>query len=352
MFGGMYSIGYSGKTFSRVYAINWPNLAKFRIAFYWLFVRKQVQQVIKQSKPDIVHAHDIFSAKMISEFGLPFVYDDHEYWPVYVRGLFESSMSDRDLSRNHIWSRVEMKARKAAWNLILRHKALALWTNWERELVSSAPTIVTTGKAAKELRESNSTNRVFVMPNFPTMFEVKDFEKPIFHNSFSSVYAGIIQKGGMNLSHKIMDGLEELFDNHNIGKLTMIGAFGQPSAKVHFTGFLSRQSMYDEMFKHSVGLIPFKKYWSHQYISPNKAYEYAHAGLFVVCTSSLKTVIEDFKGDCGTFEDYNDLRAQLEYFKDNLDELYLKRVKTFEFARNNFIWENYENNIFDAYKLC
>ncbi len=184
IFGGMYSIGYSGKTFSRVYAINWPNLAKFRIPFYWRFVRKQVQQVINQSKPDIVHAHDIFSAKMISEFGLPFVYDNHEYWAVYVRGVFESSLSHKDLSQNHIWNRVLWKARKAAWNLVLRYKAIALWTNWEHELVSSAPTIVTTEKAAKELRESNRTNRVFVVPNFPTMFEVKDFERPIFIIAF------------------------------------------------------------------------------------------------------------------------------------------------------------------------
>jgi hypothetical protein len=110
--------------------------------------------------------------------------------------------------------------------------------------------------------------------------------------------------------------------------------------------------MYGEMSKHSIGLIPWKKHWSHVFTSPNKPYEYAHAGLFVMCTSCLKPILENLKENCVTFEDYNDLVSQLEYFKENLDDLYNKRLKIFEFARNNLIWENYEKSIFRAYQLC
>jgi hypothetical protein len=63
--------------------------AKFGIPFYRHSTKKQLNRVLRESKPDIVHAHNIFSAKMIPVFGIPFVFDDHEYTSVYVRGLAE-----------------------------------------------------------------------------------------------------------------------------------------------------------------------------------------------------------------------------------------------------------------------
>jgi hypothetical protein len=110
--------------------------------------------------------------------------------------------------------------------------------------------------------------------------------------------------------------------------------------------------MFDEILKHSIGLIPFKKHWSHVFSSPNKAYDYAHAGLFVMCTSSIMPVRQTLQDNCAVFEDYDDLASQLVYFRDNMEELYTKRIKTFEFARNNLVLENYEKNIFQAYQLC
>lgn len=54
----------------------------------------------------------------------------------------------------------------------------------------------------------------------------------------------------------------------------------------------------------------------------HKVYEYAHAGLFVMCTASLEPVIKTLKEHCTTFEDHRDMVSKLAYFRDNLDELY------------------------------
>jgi hypothetical protein len=78
--GAKISDGYDRKIFSKIYEINWTSKARYGIPFYWRSVKKAFEKVLLDAKPDIVHAHNIFSAKMISEFGLPFVYDDHEYW--------------------------------------------------------------------------------------------------------------------------------------------------------------------------------------------------------------------------------------------------------------------------------
>jgi hypothetical protein len=41
--------------------------------------------------------------------------------------------------------------------------------------------------------------------------------------------------------------------------------------------------------------------------------------------------------------------TKLKYLKENPDELYERRLKIYEYARNNLIWEKYEKNILGAY---
>lgn len=192
-----------------------------------------------------------------------------------------------------------------------------------------------------------------MVPNFPMTAEVKDFEQPRVHAKLSSVYAGREAQGGKKQVNRDLDGLNDIFVDGDIGQLTIIGTEGKSlSEKIKCTGFLPRKSMFCEMFNHSIGLIPWKKHASHIFVSPIKTYEYAHAGLFVMCTCSFQTVAQTLKGSCTIFEDYNDLASHLKYFRENLAELYKKRVKIFEFVRNNLIWEKYEKNILRAYQLC
>jgi len=353
-FAGKKPINYNRKTFSRIYEVNWTAKARLAIPFYWHSVKKQVERVVREVRPDIVHTHNIFSAKMISEFGLPFVYDDHEYWSQSSKLLNEmvGKLVHKDKS---IWNTILLSAIDLPIKLrriLLNQYAIRLWTNWEKKIVSSNPTITVSNKIAEELKAIGDTDKVFVVPNYPMDFEVEDL-KPPFHNNLSSAYAGSDGTYIENYPYRNIDGLVDIFTNRDIGDLTIIGWDEKSSSsKIKYTGFLSRQDMFTQMFKHSIGLIPWKKHWSHIYVNPNKAYEYAHAGLFVMCTSSIKPVRETLKDSCVTFEDYNDLALQLEYFKENMDDLYNKRLKTFEFARDNLIWQKYEKNIFHAYQLC
>jgi glycosyltransferase involved in cell wall biosynthesis len=243
-------------------------------------------------------------------------------------------------------------ARKIARRL-LYNRAKKMWTKWEEEIVSQHPTITVSNSIADEIRRiGNNNNKVFVVPNYPLVKEVGDLKDPFQHETLSSVYAGTEAQIGIKLAHRNMDGLVETFTNNEIGNLTIIGVNGTSLPKVKFTGYLSRQSMYNEMSNHSIGLVPFKKHWSHVYINPNKAYEYAHAGLFVLCTSSFKPVTDTLEGNCSPFEDYSDLVEKMEYYKNNIDEIYSKRIRIFEFAKSNLIWEKTEFNIFDAYRVC
>ena len=349
-FGGPKNSLSTKETFNKIYEINWTPRARRGFPYDWHCVKKQINKVLREVRPDIVHANNIFSAKMISEFDVPFVYDDHEYWPSYVKRQVESYNSTKPKANTNDKPLKKILRPLVMW--FLNSNFLRLGLRWEKELVSSVPTITVSDKIAEELMELGDTGKVFVTPNYPLKEETNGIQQPIFHNELSSVYAGI---EGKSMPHRNIEGFVDMFYKSDIGNLIMMGMedHNQKSTpRVRYAGLLPRTKMYEEMNNHCVGLIPFKKHWSHKYISPNKAYEYAHAGLFVMCTSSLVTIREILKENCVAFDDYDEMVLQLEYFKNNLEELYNKRLKIFRFARNNLVWENYEKNIINAYRTC
>lgn len=355
--GAKISKNYERQVFAKTYEINWNAKARYGFPFYWHSVKKQFDKVIRDVRPDIMHAHNIFSAKMASEFGIPFVYDDHEYWS--KSSLILNEIEEQDIE-TYTQPKLSLKLLRRSLNRLARRNInrylIKLWTKWEKELISSCPIITVSENIADELRliDNNLANSVYVVPNFPLRSEVNDIKTPKKYDRLSSVYAGTDDQNKIKFPQKNIEGFIDLFSTKDIGSLSIIGWERKPSAfsKISHTGFLSRHSMFDEMSKHSIGLIPWKNHWAHVYSSPNKAYEYAHAGLFVMCTISLKPVSKYLLDNCLTFEDYNQLALQLSYFKENLDELYRKRLRIFEFARSNLLWENYEKYILRAYQMC
>jgi glycosyltransferase involved in cell wall biosynthesis len=141
-----------------------------------------------------------------------------------------------------------------------------------------------------------------------------------------------------------------LFEKYDIGILNIIGWKSDSSKNVLYHGFLNRKEMISEMSNNSVGLLPFKKHPFHYYMNPNKAYEYAHAGLLILSTNSIKPIFDELKDNVVGFEDYDKMIQQLKYFKTKPDEVFSKRLKTFEFARQYILWENHEEYILEAYK--
>ena len=356
VFAGTGACNYDNTIFSKIYQINWTAGARLGIPFYWHSVKKQVERVIREVRPDIVHAHNIFSAKMISQFDYPYVYDDYEYWSQFSKMLSEmvDKLFSRPASAKALLSSIFIGLPRKIRRILLNQHAVSLWTRWEKEVVSSVPTITVCNNMAEGLRSRINNNKVFVVPNFPMRSETQDLEMPYRHRRLSSVYAGSDGLNRQKIPSRNFDGIIKTFIDHNIGPLSIIGWENKSQhPKIRHCGrFNSRRDMFDEMLKHSIGLIPFKKHWWHEFFDPNKAYEYSHAGLFVICTSDIMPVRQTLQDNCAVFEDYDDLVSQLEYFRDNMEVLYTKRKKTFEFAKNNLVWENHEKYIFQAYQLC
>jgi glycosyltransferase involved in cell wall biosynthesis len=345
----------NSKVFEKIYKLNWPvtNYPKVLLIPYillgkpsiWLSVKKQIKIILEDLRPDIVHAHNLISAKLISEFDIPMIYNDHEYWSIYIKRKYESKLLNNNTNSDN--NKVLRKVKSYLYNRIIN-----IWSKWEADIVTRYPTFVVSKTIANEMKQKYS-NKVFLLPNCPKETEIPVSYVPLIHDDLNSVYAGIepLKEASALSAHRNITGLDLVFNENDVGKLVLIGRTNfQPSAKVICKGLLSRNEMYNEMAKCSIGLLPMKKIWSHKYINPNKTFEYAHAGLHVVCTSSFSDVVETLDNNCTTIEDYDDLVTQLLYLRDNKEELFKKRIKIHEFAKKNLTWERYEGHIIEAYK--
>jgi hypothetical protein len=334
--------------FSEVHQVLWTAGGMVGIPYYYHRVKKQIEKLVKQIRPDIVHAHNIGSAKISHDLGLASVFDDHEYFAMLSRVNAENFKTQNfQNSQSGI-----LKLKQDVKLSLISRQSISNWTKWEKELVLSVPTITVSEQIAQELQklDEERTKKIFVIPNFPLQEEQATFKEPQKHRQLSSVYAGSDSKHKI-VTNRDISGLTDLFIGNNVGRLTIIGwEVPETSEKFKATGFLSRDKMFSEMIQHSIGLIPWKKHWSHPFLNPNKAYEYAHAGLFVMPTSDMESVITTLGNNCLAFQDYDDLLSKLEYFKSNIDELYEKRLRTYNFARSNLVWEKHEKKILDAYK--
>jgi hypothetical protein len=361
----------SNNIFRQIFRIQWTAKARYGIPYYWYLVKKQLRSILQQAKPDIVHAHNLFSAKLISEFGEHYVYDDHEFWSKQSLLLIEMERQEKLADyHNRLLSGYDSRP---SWGNILRpamymavktrRKAINryiinLWKKWEKEIVTACPvTITVSRRIAEELQETivsnkNKNRKVVVVPNYPTIKEARHIARPCRFSTLSSTYAGSDGHDIAKYPNRNIDGLYDLFDSYSsMGTLTVIGwKENSRYSRVKFAGFLSRSEMYDHLSSHSIGLLPWKKHWSHYFVNPNKVYEYAHAGLFVLCTSSFETVIETLKENCQIFDTYQELSSQLQYYSENMDELYKKRLNIFDFARHYLVWDNFEHEILNAYQ--
>ena len=347
-FGGRLDNNAKSTIFSEIHRINWTAGAMVGIPYYYHRVKRQIEKLVKQLGPDIIHSHNIGSAKISHDLGLPAVFDDHEYFGMLSRVNAENIKLQNTQNLKSGFDRIKQNMKVS----FISQQSISNWTNWEKELVLSVPTITVSEQIANELRgvADGKTKEIIVVPNFPLETEIS-FKEPQDHGHLSSVYAGGDSKH-KQVTNRDISGLTNLFADNDIGNLTIIGwEHAESSEKYKATGFLPRDKMFSEMIQNSIGLIPWKKHWSHPFLNPNKAYEYAHAGLFVMLTADLRSVVSTLEDNCLTFEDYKDLASKLEYFRSNTDELYERRLKIFNYARKNLFWEKHEQKIMDAYKL-
>ncbi len=335
---------YTRNIFNKIFSLNWTPKARYQIPYEWYKIKNQLNNILLEIRPDIIHAHNILSARLIQEIKeYPFVYDNHEYWSKYLL------ISSNNSSQSKMQSVFNPKnIFKSSIEKLLKQSSIKRWINWELDLVSKVPILVPSKSIADELL--NIGKKIFVLPNFPLKNENQEIPDPKNNHAFSSVYAGTMPYTGYQTPFKNIDGLVSLFGKFDIGILNIIGWKSEDSKNVVYHRLLERNKMLIEMSNNSVGLLPFRQHPFHKYMSPNKTYEYAHSGLLIISTDSIEPVFDELRENVVGFKNYDELVEILKYFKSNPDELLNKRIKTFDYAKKYILWEKFEHLIYESYK--
>ena len=123
---------YRNIIFNKIYEFQWNIKAKYKLPFYYQILKKKINNIIKEIRPDIIHAHNILPAKIASEFDIPFVFDDHEYSSKHSKVIYEAFKIRESQDKSKL-NKIRWMARKSVKKYMSK-----LWMEWEREIVSKS----------------------------------------------------------------------------------------------------------------------------------------------------------------------------------------------------------------------
>lgn len=295
---------------------------------YFQWVKRKLKKAISLVRPDIIHAHNVFSAKMACDSGYSFVFDDHEFFSLEKRSDTETGdLSDRTVGKYESW----------------------LWSRWEHDVSSEAPVITVSDGIADAYK--NLGANVFVVPNYPSIYESSKAYFPEEKNhAFTAVYLGD-DISTCRRPYRDMRGVINVFKELASINLVVIGDKNLHSEDpISSTGYIHHLKLYDVMSRFHVGLLPWKRHWFHEFANPNKPYMYAHASLAVIVTSSLQNVVKAFEGRARTIDDFSELKDVLLEFSQNVEATIKEGKNNKRYASDNFVFERYESKVMEAYK--
>jgi len=319
--------------FEEVTTLPWTARARLRIPPYWGAMSRRLEGILHRLRPDILHAHNICSAKLCMETSYPFIYDDHEYISRELLALGEKLPANTGL-KGHIAFRM----------------SLFLWARWEKEVVTNGPVVTVCNTTAQE--HQSLGGRAYVIPNMPdkedaVLLAGSPANPPA---EFSVAYSGV-DRWDRQVPFRSMEGFMDLFHRHDIGKLVVYGDQDlKTRVPVYSVGFLSRSELLRRIGENSVGVIPWLPHWFHRYCNPNKAYDYAHAGLPVVSPHDLTPVTESLGRFCFCFKDYDSLSKLLAGLRQSRDNIVKLRGEIRRFAASNLTFERYAPSLYRAYQ--
>lgn len=316
--------------FEDVFRVSWSKWARLGISPYYNWVKRKLKRAIRKLKPDIIHAYNIFSAKIIKDLGYPLVFEDAEFY---------SRKKIGDVEWDQSTAIDKAAANYLAWK----------WSKWEKDVAEGSPVLTVSNSIARAYAELGA--KTFVVPNYPSVFELSKANWQDKAKTFTVAYLG----------NDISKVLRPYRDTRGITAvmrdvkmpLTVIGDNELSSEGViDSRGFIPHLRIYEVLSRCHVGIVPWRNHWIHRYLNPNKPYLYAHCGLVVVIPSSLIEVVDALKGNCRTIDQISDLKILLRDLSNKEEEITEEERRIKDYARKNLIWELHEKRILEAYGMA
>ena len=264
-------------------------------------IRRKWMNKIRQLAPDVVHAHNVLVARFMLGLNIPTIYDDHEYWSMLYTPYHRREGIKGFLSKPMIF----------------------MIPFWERQLLKRFPTLTVSDTIAEDHRRF--CNWVQVTKNVPFKWEVENL--PMTKNRNGVVYVG----GDFSRLHwhplRNMAGIKKVL-------------------KFEILTGLPHQEMLHKLTQFKVGITPWRMFPVHRYSGPNKNYEYMHGGLQVVTNRLIKQNSFAENPYVHSYTNYSDINQVISNLETQDHDEIMK------YAREKYIWENYEDAIREAYEVA
>lgn len=268
-----------------------------QIALDWR-VRKRWIKAIDEINPDIIHAHNVLVGHYLLDTEYPVVFDDHENLSRQRSVFMSRSFGRRNMAR------------------VLLHYI----PKWEVQMAKRYPILTVAEGTTSIYREHSS--RIGVVNNMPLLREVEWLENP--PNRHGLVFAGGDFSRPRFIPMRNMTGLRDLLDFDIVNNLP-------------------HREMMKELTKYKIGLMPYLPHPFQRDASPNKPYEYLHAGLQIVFNPNYSHLFTN-NPYVHIFNDFDDIQEVVNSIPD-ADSLDIMKH-----ARQNYIWEKSEEVVKAAYK--
>ena len=135
--------------------INLPADPKYQleIPFFYQSYKKRFKKIYLETKPDVVHAHNFFCAKVCFDLNIPYIYDDHEYWEYQVK------------------ARNKEKKSKFSKRLLTNFLLNRLISKNEKKIIAHAFSVIT---VADTIADEHKTfnEHTYTISNFPASYEI------------------------------------------------------------------------------------------------------------------------------------------------------------------------------------
>ncbi len=268
-----------------------------RIAYDTRVKDKWIKE-IESFKPDIVHAHNTIVGHFLLDTELPVLLDDDE---VYSQQpwMYQARPFARRMLAKVMWRQ---------------------FPKWEREMAKRYPVITVSEGLADYYRQF--TSRVSVVINTPALDQVERLENP--DDRKGLVYIGRDFSWPKFIPFRDMTGLREILEFDIVEGLPY-------------------HEMMDRLVHYKIGLTPYRPHPFQLLCNANKNYEYLHAGLQVVVQRNFAHLFQDDEY-VHPFTDYSDIVEVVNSVPEKDSNEIMKH------ARRNYIWENQETLIKDAYR--
>ncbi|MHA1938732.1 MAG: glycosyltransferase [Candidatus Thorarchaeota archaeon] len=260
-------------------------------------VRRRWLNVIDRIKPDIIHAHNVITGHFLLDTEYPAILDDHELLSAQSFVYMARPFIRRTAARTLVWK----------------------FPIWERKLAERFPIITVSEGMARYYRKYSK--RINVVINVPHLSEVEWVTDSPSREGL--VYMGSDFSWPRFSPWRDMTGLKNIID-------------------FKIVSGLPHKEMMIELTKHTIGLIPYLPHPYQRLSSPNKMYEYLHAGLQVVLNAHC---VDLFDGNpyIHPFNDYSDIVETINSVPQT------DPSEIMAYSRENYVWEQQEDIIRKAY---